>query len=520
MTEGNGAGPSRAILTRLAGATANYGLGSFIPQLVGFLLIPVYTRFLTPEDYGKADVVAALGAVLVIIFRLGISGAVTRYYFEHREGEPLSRYLSTVAWFLVASTAVCATGITIAGPATFNVIAPGVPFFPLGIMGIWTAAFGVLPDLMRRLLQAMERSREHMLLTFLEFTITVGGTLAMVVGLRMGVTGVVLAPFLASVVMTLVSLRFMSRYWKWRFDESALRSSLAYGAPMLPHHLAAWITGLASRLFVNGLANASEAGVFGIATRFTSPLTMTFTAMNAAWIPIYFGLRKSGSKGDEVGRLHESLFLFVTGTSVAAALLGRDAALLVLPPSFHAGAALIPVMALTACIRGFYLIAVAEIFFVKTTWWVSAATFLGSLVTVAGNLWLVPRWGATGSSWAMVAANSLTTAIVIAAARRTRGSGVRSWRLIIVFVTGVLAVCLRVTLPRVGVADLAVDLGILLAFGSVAAALGVLKIGVISHPLIGWKAGRPSFGTPGLVAEERYREERNQGGTAHVEPEV
>ncbi len=198
MSEPGGEEPTVKVrssaFARIVRSSTNYGLGGMLPQVISFLLVPVYTRFLTPADYGVADVVSALGTVLVILFRLGLTGAVIRFFFDHREGEALSRYISTVAWFLVAWTTLAAVLLTLVGPFFFAHVAPGVAFLPLGLLGVWTAALGVLPDLQRRLLQAMERSKDHLWLTLVEFSITVSFTLIFVVGMKLGVLGVLGGP--------------------------------------------------------------------------------------------------------------------------------------------------------------------------------------------------------------------------------------------------------------------------------------------------------------------------------------
>lgn len=398
-----------------------------LPQVIGFLLVPVYTRFLTPEDYGVADVVGALGAVLVILFRLGVTGAVIRFYFDHREGEELARYVSTVAWFLVAWTVLAAGLLSLLGPLFFDHLAPGVAFVPFGLLGIWTAALGVLPDLQRRLLQAMERSRDHLKLTLLEFSVTVGCTLALVVGARLGVLGVLVAPFVAATVMTAVSCGFLRRYWRRVVDRSMLAESFRYGAPMLPHHLSTWLMGLANRLFLNGLATTEAVGLFGIASRFSSPLNVIFSAVSAAWVPAYFAMRKEGVEGGrkESGRLSEQLAVVVVGGSLGLALFGRDLIPVLTPASYHEAGRLVPILAFAGLLRGFYLLVVAEVFYSKRTWWVTLSTAAGAVVNVGGSLALVPRWGAVGSAWSMVAANALVLLVVAVVGERFHASTAR-----------------------------------------------------------------------------------------------
>ncbi len=91
---------------RLGGATLNYGLGSILPQVLSFVFVPVFTAFLTPADYGVLELASALAAVLVIVMRLGMGGALTRFYFEYREGETLRDYVTSLAWFVMIASMV------------------------------------------------------------------------------------------------------------------------------------------------------------------------------------------------------------------------------------------------------------------------------------------------------------------------------------------------------------------------------------------------------------------------------
>ena len=91
---------SNKLFLRLSSATFNYGLGQILPMIIGFFLIPVYTRYLTPEDYGIVALAGPLSALIVILMRVGVPGAVTRFYYDYKEGSELRNYITTVSKFL------------------------------------------------------------------------------------------------------------------------------------------------------------------------------------------------------------------------------------------------------------------------------------------------------------------------------------------------------------------------------------------------------------------------------------
>ena len=408
-----------SLLRRTLSGSTNYGLGGLLPQLLNFLLLPLYTRFLTPEDYGIADLVSAAGAVLVIFLRFGVTGAVTRFYFDHKEGEALDRYTSTVTVFLALWGLGVGVALSLFGRPLFTVALPGVPF-PYVLLGLWTAVLGIFPELQQRLLQAREHSRTHMFLTLGQFATGLVLTVVFVVALEMGVWGILLAQFLATAGVFVVAVGYLVRFWTLDLSRAMLADSLRYGLPMLPHHLFTWLMSYVNRLILNGLATTAAVGVYGIATRFASPLTLIFSAMNAAWVPVYFSHRKTteGSGTAEISRTVTHLFLLMTWATLGVAVLAPDLIVLLIPPEYHGANDIAAVLALGAFLRGLYFLVVSAIFYAKVTWLVPLATAIGAAVNIGGNYLLIPHLGAVGSAWATVATNLVLLAIVAVLSHR------------------------------------------------------------------------------------------------------
>ena len=91
------------LIRRLTGTTLNYGIGRVLPQVIAFALIPVYTAYLRPEDYGIVELALTLGRMVAVLMRLGILGAVTRYYFDQTNINDLRDYVTTTYRVLMAN---------------------------------------------------------------------------------------------------------------------------------------------------------------------------------------------------------------------------------------------------------------------------------------------------------------------------------------------------------------------------------------------------------------------------------
>src|SRR5439155_16919950 len=95
--------------------SAIYGLGSIVARIIGVLLLSLYTRYLSPRDYGLIETLVALSAVLTALVAQGMKSAFFRFYFDSAEPERRLLVVRTALWYvLAASTSVSVVGIVLA----------------------------------------------------------------------------------------------------------------------------------------------------------------------------------------------------------------------------------------------------------------------------------------------------------------------------------------------------------------------------------------------------------------------
>jgi O-antigen/teichoic acid export membrane protein len=74
-----------AQIKRLGRHSAIYGLGGLVQRIVAVLLLPLYTRYLNPADYGAIEALVALSAVVITLLRAAIQNSFFRFYFDAEE---------------------------------------------------------------------------------------------------------------------------------------------------------------------------------------------------------------------------------------------------------------------------------------------------------------------------------------------------------------------------------------------------------------------------------------------------
>lgn len=132
------------LLKRLTRNTVIYGLGNILQRGAAFLLVPLYTRFLSPADYGIVAIVNSIVQVLSIVYEMGQAGAVNRFYFEYADKrDELRNYLGTVFTFSLINTGLITALLLVFGKSIFPLILRDIPFDPYIKLALWIPFFSI-----------------------------------------------------------------------------------------------------------------------------------------------------------------------------------------------------------------------------------------------------------------------------------------------------------------------------------------------------------------------------------------
>ncbi len=392
------------LLRRMSGATFHYGLAAVLPKVVGFLLIPVYTLFLSPEQFGVVDLSVTMGLFVAITMRFGMPGAVARFYFEYKDEAGLSDYVTTATWFVVLNSLIVAGLAGVAAHFWLERWIDGFPFIPYVVLTLFTALFAGVPEIQIRLLQAREQSVYAAKLNLARAMTLIGLNILFVVVLRMGALGMLIALLLTALAFLIQSLVYLWPHLRGHFDGRALRSSLAYGSGLAPGHILGAAIPFGVRAILANTTTLAEVGILSIAMRFVSPLTVVNGAMARAFGPVYFSVRTHDSPEGRKSLMRASHAVVILGVIVAASvgLLAPPVIRLILPLRFHAAAGLMPILSIGFLFVLFPTVFNQELNFQKRTKTTSFFTLINALFALPLAWWLAPRYGPVGAAYALV----------------------------------------------------------------------------------------------------------------------
>ncbi len=391
-------------LKRLGKHSAIYGLGGLVSRVLAVGLLPLYTSYLDPEDYGRVETLVALTTVLTIVLRFGISSAFFRFYFDSQDVAHRRRVLRTSFWF----TMTMAT----AGLAALLLLARPVASVLLGDADDWklVAAAGVALwaqmnyEQLTALFRVEERSKAFVAASLTNILVTVAMTLLLVVVLDKGPLGVIVGNFTGTLFVYLALLGYRREQLGLSLDRGLLREMNRFGMPLVPSALFLWMTNFSDRFFLGQLADQTEVGLYSVGVRIASAMALLLTAFRTAWPAFAYSIEAD----DEAKRTYGWVLTYlVAGTAWVATALGLLSpwlvSLLTKPAFAESSRVVAPLAFATVALAGYIVIAIGVGRARRTQFnWV--ITGVAALVNVALNLILIPPYGMMGAAIATVAA--------------------------------------------------------------------------------------------------------------------
>ncbi|HUG64852.1 MAG TPA: oligosaccharide flippase family protein [Gaiellaceae bacterium] len=393
-------------LMRLGKHSAIYGLGGLVSRILAVLLLPLYTRYLSPSDYGKVETLIALTTVIGIALRMGIHSAFFRFYFDSPEPEARRLVLRTSFWFTMAmATTGLIGGLLLAAPIADVLFGSSddAELVMLAFVGLWA---GMNYEQLTSLFRVEERSTAFVTASLANILLTIGATLLLVVALDKGPLGVIVGNFTGTLIVYAVLIGYRREQLGLQFDRSLLREMNRFGVPLLPTALFLWVTNFSDRLFLVRLADTTEVGLYSVGVRIASAMVLLLTAFRLAWPAFAYSIDDDSEARRTYAYVLTYLVAFTTWVATALALLSPWIVDWIAAPAFAESSRVVGPLAFSTVAFAAYIVVAIGVGRAKRTQFNWVVTGAAAAVNVALNLLLIPSYGMMGAAIATVAAYS------------------------------------------------------------------------------------------------------------------
>lgn len=389
-----------------------YTLTRAINAAIPFLLMPVLTRYLKPEDYGVVAMFGVLLSFVAPFTGLSINGAIARQYYDRDEVD-MPTYVTNCLFILISSTMI--VGIIfhfLAGPIS------KVASFPEQWMWavIVVSAAQFINQINLVLWQVQVKPIPYGIFQVSQTVLNMGLSIWFVVGLGLAWQGRLQAQIIVTAAFALlgVFLLFKNGWIKLKINNAYLKNALKFGLPLLPHALSGTIKTVVDRVFITSMVSLSATGLYTVGYQIGSITGMLGDSFNQAYVPwLYERLKRD--KYEEKVMIVKFTYVYFAIIIFMALGLGLFAPWLFsfyLGPKFTGANAYVLWISLGFAFNGMYMMVVNYIFYAQKTYILAWVTFSTALISIILNYFFIKYWGAIGAAYTFAGMNFVTFLLV------------------------------------------------------------------------------------------------------------
>ena len=380
---------------------AIYSFGGVLGKFVGFLMIPLYTHFLSPADYGTLELLDLSVALFGLAVMMWMNAAIIRYYYEYEDQKNRNEVISTVLIAAAVLGMLSAAGGIVFSKQLSSLILKTSSYYKFFWLLSITFFFSTLNSVSFSYLRAKQRSGLVSICGVITMLMSLSLNVYFIAFLKIGVIGILysslISTALSALVLTVVTI------WEVNlgFSFKKLQALAVFGAPLVITSLAAFALNFSDRFFLERFTNVSSVGIYALGYKFAFMLSfLVVQPFDMIWSARMYEIAKKPNGAKLFSQIFRYYSLILVTAALGLSLIIKDVIGIVASASFREAYKIVPVVALAYVFQGSYRFMVGGIYIEKRTYSVGIISAASLALNLTLNYILIQRFGGMGAAWA------------------------------------------------------------------------------------------------------------------------
>lgn len=292
-------------MSRLKELVKNTGIlliAKISTQIINFFLIPLYTAFLSTDEYGKIDIYTSLSMILIPILTLQVEMALFRYFIINKDEREQKEIISSSYAIVVVITFV----VSIIYWIVVNII--NISYSKL-LYGYYLSL--MLSTVLLQTCRANGDNIGYGFASFISSTLTVVLNIVFIKFLDLKVEGVLVSMIIAQLISDIYMILRTKVYKFFSFrkiKKSRCKELLVYSVPLVFNQIASWTINYSDRIVILYRWGESGNGIYAIANKFANIVNTFFGVYNIAWTENVVKSKEDNDSNNYISKIFELTF--------------------------------------------------------------------------------------------------------------------------------------------------------------------------------------------------------------------
>jgi O-antigen/teichoic acid export membrane protein len=378
-----------------------YGLGGVLVKVAAFFMLPFYTHYLNPADYGILEILDLSMSLFGMLLNMGMTAAMLRCYAGANSAEGKQEAAST-AFLFAAATGFIVFLVMLAPmrPISNLIFGPAVPSSYL-LLSFASFILNYVANLPFTYLRALEASGTFVAVETGSICLMLSLNIYFIAVLKMGLVGILVSSLIVAGLRVVLLSAWMLRQVKVRFSAPLLRQMVRFGLPLIFSNMALFAMNFSDRFFLQHLRSLEIVGIYAVGYKFgflmNYLLVQPFYAM---WQSRMYIVHARPDHPKIFSQLFVLYSLLLTYAGLALSMLSSEIVKIMVGPKFAASGEVVPIVVLAYVFYGVGYYVQLGIFLTNNTKLLGIISSIAAVLNLVLNYFLILHYGMMGAAWA------------------------------------------------------------------------------------------------------------------------
>ncbi|MGR5112128.1 lipopolysaccharide biosynthesis protein [Vibrio jasicida] len=378
-----------------------YLFSNILNAAIPFILLPILTRYLSPDEYGQIAMFQTMLTGIGAFIGLNTVGAANRKFYDDNLSLNETRMFNgSCLQILIFTLFIATVAVMVAEGFLANFLSIPSEWLYLALL---VSSCTFLINFRLGQWQVRKSATKYGLLQVGNSILNMSLTLILIVFYAEGAKGRIDALLYAGVMSATIAifLLYKDQLVSLRsINKDHIKEALNFGMPLVPHVFGAFLLTAADRFVINDRLGLADAGIYMVAVQVSMALTIVFDAINKAYVPWLFERLKRNDEKEKLVIVKNTYIYFLCVLFLAALsfIIGPVMITLVVGEEYQAAGRIIGWLCLGQVFGGMYLMVTNYIFYAKKTGRLSLVTIGSGLLNLLTMLVLVNYLGIEGAA--------------------------------------------------------------------------------------------------------------------------
>ncbi len=374
-----------------------YMLPTILAQGINFFLVPLYTRVLSPSDYGAIDMLKVFSSLALLVVALEISQGFGRFFVDEKTDSGKKIISSTSLIFTVLTFSIFLLICQLFAPFLSKLILGEeglVTFFRIGSIYIAVTGVSIFIDTQLRYeLKSKQYSKKNILL----FLVTAFTSVVLAYVMNLKLLGMVIGLLVGSLVSLIYGAWLLRSSYHLKINKEKLVEMLMFSLPLVPTGFAVFFSSYMDRLMINHYLSLNDVGLYGIGFRVGSIVILLISGVNRSLAPLIYNHYKEIDTPKQLSNIFRHFIAVAILFFVGLSLFSIEILMLLTTPEYYESSKIIIYLVPAILLSQMYIFA-PGMGIAKKTKSIMFINIGAAVITIFLNWLLIPYFGYVGAA--------------------------------------------------------------------------------------------------------------------------